>query len=422
MPKLFELQERRSTVVSEMRAINDLAEKEKRDYDAGEDQTHRTLKAELVALDKQIERARDLVDAERSAPAILHSGRLGDGRYEERARSFSLLKAINHRLGEDVDIGFEREISAEVQRRSGRKFSGIAVPDQFFEVEKRTLLVGSTAATLYPLTHRDDLFIDTLRARLIVGQLGATVLDNLQGDNEIPRQTGSSVAQWVAEDGSLTETDATFDDITLQPKTVGCMTSFSRRTLINASPSIENLLRNDLASVIANAIDQQAMRGTGASNTPTGITSQSGVLSSSMSTPTWAQTLAMISSIQNVNGDVSPLAWAMSPLSVAKLRSTVRVSSTDSVMLMESATTLANYPVGVSTAVGTTGDSPDKGVVIFGCWDQLLVATWSGVDILLNPYESVAYAKGRVLIRAMRDVDVAVRHPQSFVKATDMPV
>src|SRR5262245_14705747 len=294
MPKLHELQERRSTIVAEMRNLNAAAEAAARDYTEFEDKRHRELKAEIGNLDRKIERARDLQEAERAAPAVLHSGRLGDGQYETRARQFSLLKAINARCGDvDVDVGFEREISSEVVRRSGRKFAGIAVPDEYFQ-EKRTLLVGSTAASLYPESHRDDLFIDTLRARLIVGQLGATVLDNLIGDQDIPRQTASSTAQWVAEDGSLTETDMTFDDVTLSPKTVGAMTSYSRRTLINSLPAIETLVRNDLSAVIANAVDEKALVGTGSGNTPTGVGSATGANSASLSTPTWAQVLAYI--------------------------------------------------------------------------------------------------------------------------------
>src|SRR5262245_10480323 len=148
MTKLFELQERRSTAVLEMRSINDKAEAEKRDYSDVENDRHKTLKTEIAGLDRQIERARDLQEAERAAPAVLHHGR-GDGQFETRARSFSLVKAINARLGDiDVDDGFEREISSEVRSRSGRKFQGIAVPDEYFHAERRTLLVGSSAAPL----------------------------------------------------------------------------------------------------------------------------------------------------------------------------------------------------------------------------------------------------------------------------------
>jgi HK97 family phage major capsid protein len=175
-----------------------------------------------------------------------------------------------------------------------------------------------------------------------------------------------------------------------------------------------------LSSVIANAIDEKALVGTGASNTPTGVANASGVNSASLSTPTWAQVLAIISAVQGANADIGTMAWALAPRSVAKLRSTVRVATTDSVMLMESLNTLAGFPVAVSTSL-SSGDSPDVNTVLFGVWSQLLVGYWSGTDVLVNPFETTAYAKGRVLVRAMRDVDVAVRHGQSFAKATNLP-
>jgi HK97 family phage major capsid protein len=417
--RLHELREARAIAVGDMRGLADTADNEKRDLTADEDSRFAGLKTTVADLDKKIGRAQSLADAERTAPAIIH-GRLGDGQYETRAREFSLLKAINARLGDvDVDAGFEREISAEVGRRAQRKFQGIAVPDEYFFTERRTLLVGSSAAQLYPEQHRADLFVDALRARIIVGQLGATVLDGLIGDQDIPRQVTSSSAQWVGEDASLSETDASFDDVTLSPKTVGAVTSYSRRTLINSLPAIENIVRNDLASVIANEIDKQAMLGTGAGSTPTGIVSATGVTSLTLATPTWAQVLAFPAAVQGRNADVGTMAWAMAPDAVAKLRSTVRVATTDSVMLMESSTRLGDFPVAVSTVL-TTGDSPDKSIVLFGVWSQLLVGYWSGVDILVNPYEATAYLKGRVLIRAMRDCDVAVRHGESFAKAIDL--
>ena len=415
MARLSDLQEQRGRAVSEMRQINDRAEAEKRDYSDAENTKHKTLKTELAGLDRQIERARDLQEAERAAPAILHHGR-GDGSYEKRAREFSLVRAINARLGEDVDDGLEREISSEVRRLSGRKFQGIPVPDQYFTVERRTLLVGSSAAELYPTSHRADLYIDALRASLIVGRLGATVLNDLVGDQDIPRQTGSATAQWVAEDGALTETQPTFDDVTLSPKTVGAVTSYSRRTLINAVPSIEEILRRDLTAVISEAIDWQALFGTGSGNTPIGVINAPGVNSETL-TPTWAQVLGFPAIIQGANADIGSLGWAMAPDAVAKMRSVSKVSSTDSVMLMEDPNNLAGYPVATSNIL-TTGDTDTTSIVIFGAWSQLLVGYWSGVDILVNPYESTAYMRGRVLMRVMRDVDVAVRHGESFAYAS----
>ena len=430
MLKLHELQEARAAAVAEMRGISDKAETEKRDLSADEDKKFGELKTTLADLDKKIGRAQTLADAERSSPAIVH-GRLGDGAFEERARDFSVVKAIRAALprdlgGGDVDAGFEREISNEVAKRSGRTFQGIAVPDQVFLQEKRTLLAGSSAEDLIPNVHRADLFIDRLRSALVMERLGATVLDGLVGIVDIPRQTGSSAAQWVAEDGSLTETDATFDDVTLSPKTVGAMTSYSRRTLLNSSPSIEQIVRNDLANVIASAIDEKAIAGDGSGNTPTGILNTAGIGSVAMGTnggaPTWDAILALIAELETDNVEGS--AFLGNSKFVKKARGSVKVASTDSVMLMEGARELAGYPLAVTNAVpsnltkGTTNGTASA--LIFGKFSDLLIGYWSGVDILLNPYETTAYAKGRVLVRAMRDVDVAVRHPESFAAIKDI--
>ncbi len=52
----------------------------------------------------------------------------------------------------------------------------------------------------------------------------------------------------------------------------------------------------------------------------------------------------------------------------------------------------------------------------------MIVAYWSGVDILVNPYHTDVYAKGNVYVRALRDCTVAVRHAQSFTYAADLTV
>ncbi len=424
--KLHDYQEQRAAAVSAMRAIADTAESETRDYTDDEDRRHKALKAEIADLDRKIERARDVAEAERAAPAII-AGNGRDGAYEDRARSFSLVRAMNARLGDAVDDGFEREISAEVRRRSGRTFQGIAVPDEYFRVpEQRTLTVAGDAASLYPTMHRGDLYIDLLRSALVTGRLGATVLDGLVGDQDIPKQTASSTAQWVGEDGEITATDADFDDVHLQPKTVGAITSYSRRTLINAVPSIEAIVRRDLAAVIANAIDLQAMTGDGQSNRPTGIVNAANVHDVTLAGPTWEQVLDFIASIQSADADIGSMGWAMTPKAVKVFRSTLKESGDAGAgYLMDQPGSLAGYSAVTTTALpDTDGGSPaeDVSTVIFGAWSQLLIGYWSGVDVLINPFEGSAYSRGRVLVRAMRDVDVAVRHGEAFAFADDLDV
>lgn len=421
--KLHELQEKRSAAVTAMRALADKCDQEGRDYNADEEKRHSDLKSEIITLDSKIQRAKDVAELERSAPAIV-SGNGKDGDYSQRARQFSLVKAINAAMGEGVDAGFEREISQEVSRRSGRKFQGIAVPDEYFTTEKRTLLTSGDAASLYPTQHRADLYIDLLRSQLVTGRLGATILDGLVGDQDIPKQIGSTVAQWVAEDAALTESDPDFDDVKMTPKTVGAMTSYSRRTLINAVPSIEAIVRRDLAATIANAIDLQAIIGDGTGNKPTGVIHADGVHNLTLAGPTWAQVLEFIASIQTNDADLGTLGWALTPRAVAKLRGTNKVTAeAEHGFLMTEPGTLAGYPAAVTTALPTAVDEGvSTSLTVFGAWNQLLIGYWSATDILVNPYADSAYARGRVLIRAMRDVDVAVRHGESFAYADDLTV
>lgn len=427
--RLHEMIEKRANAVAAMRALSDLADKENRDLNDDEGKRFGDLKTEIAALDKKIGRTQELETLERSAPATIT--RKGDGTYEQRARDFQITKAIAAALprdmgGGDVDAGLEREISAEVARRTGKKFQGIAVPDEVLKLEHRTLLAGSSAADLIPNVHRADLFIDRLRSAVVVERLGATVLDGLVGTIDIPKQTGSSSAQWVAEDGSLTETDATFDDVTLAPKTVGAMTSYSRRTLINAQPSVEQIVRNDLTRVLANEVDIKAMLGDGSSNTPTGIVNIVGVHQiGGTSSMTWERTLEFIAAIQHADAEIGTMGWAFNTWVQRKLRSTTKVASDAGAgFIMDAPGQLAGYAAAITSALpGSPGLSvPNNATVIFGDWSQMLIGRWSGVDLLLNPYESTAYAKGRVLVRAMQDLDIKVRHPESFSFADDVDV
>jgi hypothetical protein len=119
------------------------------------------------------------------------------------------------------------------------------------------------------------------------------------------------------------------------------------------------------------------------------------------------------------DAEIGSLGWAMAPDAVKVLRSTLKESGDAGAgYLMMTPTEMAGY--GVATTTALSSGSPAVSTVIFGAWSQLLIGYWSGLDVLVNPYEATAYARGRVLVRAMRDVDVAVRHGEAFAYADDV--
>jgi HK97 family phage major capsid protein len=289
------------------------------------------------------------------------------------------------------------------------------------------MTTDGAAAPLVPTQHLADRFIDRLRPSILLPQLGATVVDGLIGDADIPRQTNSAIAQWVGEDEELDASDLGFDDLQLRPKTVGALTSYSRRTIINAVPSIEQIVRNDLARVLAEAIDTAALLGDGSGNSPTGIANLSDVIRIDLSGgPTWAQILDLIAHVEAANADGPGLAWCLSAFAAKTLRATTKVAGDGSAgFIMDLPNLLAGYRAVVSSIAGGDPDSspPDTASnLFFGNWSDLVLASWSGVDVLVNPYADSAFARGRVLVRAMRDVDVGVRHVESFSYAMDLTV
>ena len=66
------------------------------------------------------------------------------------------------------------------------------------------------------------------------------------------------------------------------------------------------------------------------------------------------------------------------------------------------------------SSAGTKGTGTNLSSVIYGNWSELFMGIWSEIDLLTNPFESVAYSKGNVQIWAMMTVDIAVRYAASF--------
>ena len=155
------------------------------------------------------------------------------------------MKAMNAAVTNNwQDAGFEREVSVELARRMGRESNGFFMPtdlpmarrddepgyyvgtaDQGGNLVKTELLMGS--------------FIDILRAKAAVMQLGATFLPGLVGKIEIPRQTGVSATQWIQETGTVTGSNATFDKVALDMKTIAAKSFISRNMLRQVSMSAQ---------------------------------------------------------------------------------------------------------------------------------------------------------------------------------------
>lgn len=402
-----EIKEQKAAAVQEMRSLVEKAQAEKRSLGSDEVAKFEALKTRVTDLEGQEARASFLADAERRM-----IGTPVDKSQADLESNVSLLEVLRAGMEGRSLTGAAAEYSKETERRTGRKAGGIYMPLSTLEKRVNTT---STAGDLVATEHRPDLFIEPFRNKLLARKLGARVITGLQGDVSIPGYGSGVSSGWVAENGSLSLSGMTFNGKTLTPKHVGSLAEMSRQLIQQSSPGIEQLLRDDMAFALAQAIDSALIKGGGA-NEPTGILSTPGIQSADLATLNYAGILAMLELSEMQNSDAG--SWLTSPQVMAKLRGTLKSASAGAAYLTEGGR-LADLPIVSTKQVPLAAGA---GQLILGDFSQVILGIWSELDILVNPYDSVAYARGGVLVRAMATCDIAIRHPESFVVANDVVV
>lgn len=381
----------------------------------------------------------DTLSAQRQAPAADSKRDFDIGMSEAERRSYSLVRALNaHMTGNWREAGLEREVSVELARRMGRDSNGFFMPTDLPMARDAGYYVG--APTQGGNLVKTDLlmgsFIDILRNKAAVMQLGATFLPGLVGKVEIPRQSGVSATQWIQETGTVTGSNATFDKVALDMKTIAAKSFVSRNMLRQVTMSVENFVRNELATSIALAIDLAALSGSGSSSEPKGLASQTGILTVEGGTNgaaiTFDHLIDMETKVADANADGTSMAYLANAVTIGALKKIKDANNNYIWKPIVGASRNAipgevnGYPVARSNQARknlTKGTS--SGVcseIFFGNWADLLIGEWGVLEILPNPYSAAAYDNGGLEIRALQSVDIAVRHPESFCRMADVLV
>lgn len=350
--------------------------------------------------------------------------------------NFNLVRALNAALtGDWSKAGFEREVSQTLAKRSGRETTGFFMPSDVTMQRDTTpgYMVGQATqgGNLVATDLRTGSFIDLLRAKGMVTRMGATVISGLVGNVEIPRQTGASTTYWLAEKGDPTESNATFDKVSLKPKTIGALSSVSRNLLLQSSMNVEAFVRNELAVSLALGIDLAALCGTGTNNQPTGIANMSGICTVEGGTNggslTFDKLIDMETQVATANADVTNMYYLCNAATIGFLK---KIKNTSGDYIWKPITEAVRngfpgevngYAVGRSNQVRSgleKGTSKNCHEIYFGNWADLLIGEWGFLEIDVNRYGN-AWKSGGVEIRALQTIDIAVRHPKSFCIFSD---
>ena len=398
------------------------------------------IRTGLIQKGASIEEARGAVldlqlQRQSTASANLGTGHAPDMSEKEKSR-YSMIRAINAVIsGNWKEAGFELEVSNEISKRMGKSSQGFFMPTNIPFAQRAQYAAGATATggAMVATNLMAGSFIEVLRNKSRVLQLGATVLSGLVGNVDIPRQIGATNTFWVTEGSNLTEAEATFDKVSLALKSIGTYSAITRQMLLQSTPDIEMLVRADLIAQIALGIDLAALSGAGSSGVPLGIANVSGIGSVVGGTNgaqlTIDHLIDLETQITAANADVDNMAYLTNAKAVGWLKKSKSTTGqylwTNSPMGQRSGTPgeVNGYAVARSNqARSTLTKGSASGIcseVVFGNWSELLIGEWGVMEIMPNPYDATLFKQGGVLLRAMQSVDVGVRHAASFSMMSD---
>ncbi len=341
---------------------------------------------------------------------------------------YSILNAVRASASRNwANAGLEAEVSRALEDINGRPARGFWMP---YEVLTRTAVsYAGTGSEVVATDHESGSFVDILRPHSAVIRAGARVLTGLRGNVDIPLLSNGATAYWLAdEDTAVTESLPVLGTVNLTPHTVAAQTAATRRMRIQSSPDIEALLQRDIRATLATAIDLAALSGTGADGQPQGIfSSYTGVSSvlagdgTNGAAMTYADVVNLWREVAKDNAAGGALAYMTNSSLVAKLMTTAKVGSSDSAMIMEEFDRLLGFPCYVTEQVAsgvTVGSAASCSSIAFGNWHDMIIGVFgTGLDLMVD--EITLGTTGGATIRAFQDVDIKLRHPESFAVCED---
>jgi len=325
-------------------------------------------------------------------------------------RAIRALANPTDRAAQD-DARFELEASQAAARAYGQTAQGIMLPADVLGSWKQRDLNTSDDNEIVATNLMAGDFIDVLRNQSSVMQAGARMMPGLVGNVAIPKKTAASTAGWIStEGGAASESEPTFGTVSLTPKTVGAFTDITRQLMLQSTPAVEGLVRDDLTQAVALAIDAGALKGAGSSGQPTGLYATSGINTDSFAgaTPTWAEIVGLETLVAEDNALLGNLAY-IAPASLYGTLKTTAKASNQAIFAVDPDGTMNGYRTIVS-------NQATAGYLLFGNFSDCLIGMWGGLDLTVDPY--TASTTGTVRVVALQTVDVAVRHAVSFALGT----
>jgi HK97 family phage major capsid protein len=329
--------------------------------------------------------------------------------------------------GDWTQAGLEREVSNTMAKRMGRAAIGAYIPtDQplFKSAVMTTGSAGKGAELVYPEYQG---FVDLLRPRSVLAQLGATMRSGLQGTYSFVRQTSGSSVEWVGENPNAdpTESDIGTEIVESNPKTAAGLLRYTRQQLAQSIEAFDSLVRKDLVAKHATEMDRVGIAGTGANGQPLGLTGYSGVTVRALGTngaaPDYGDIINLESDLDLNNAEdlgtraflttVAARGVPEADAAHGQHRRPPDLGEGEMAGFRAEASNNAPSTLTKGTAAGVCH------LLAHGVFSELLLHEWGALDITVDPITQAARGVIRVISHHMMNVEV--RQPKAFTLIKD---
>lgn len=401
--KILELKDKRAQLLTENRSALADAKKEVR----------KLSEAEQRAFEANVQSIKDLDQKISDAEAELRDGKgtkkvEPEKKIEMKEKRFSLLEAIRNRAenrAQPDHINAVIDAGKKEFRHSGQNIEG----DIILPMEYRANIVAGTDTAGKEIVSTEKFeILKPLRESLVLMKAGAQFIDNCIGDISIPAYGGTSAA-WKGEVVSADDGAGAFSDVDMKPKRLTAYIDISKQFLAQDSVGAEAMLKEDIVLAIAAKLEGTVLGKANVSATqPLGMFYTAPTVNGAAS---WANVVALETALDSSNALIDNLSYVTNAGARGILKTTEKAPGTAKFLL--DGKEMNGYPVHVTNHVAKelqTG--ADEYGIAFANWRDLVIASWGGIDIVVDPFTVAKEGKVRLVVNAY--FDAAWRRTASY--------
>ena len=322
------------------------------------------------------------------------------------------------------EAGYERAISGALSQRLGQEAQGCLMPVSHPLMGMRTPLTTTGATTGQKLVFTEPgSFIDFLRNRNMVLQMGTGFISGFRGILALPKQTAGGAASMVAENpgADYAEVNLTVDLVEWTPKSIAQTESYSKQVLANSIEAIDQLVTRDVFAGIATRLDFQVLHGDGLTNNIEGIYAKSGVNPVAFGgSVTYPKIVEMETAVEADNAAISEMGYLATPEAKGKAKTTAMFTNTSTPIWTGGLDGEMNgYRASATNQLlKNLGAGTNEHGLVFAAWGQGMIVDWGAVDLTVDIYSRAR--QGLINVTGLYLADWNTRHEESFAKATGL--